>query len=172
VSHNAHLWPIREVKSNNPEILINNPRIWFNLKYIELENTFKYDLNWIKQMNMKMRKLTSIKLNWKHFILCHEKISSVENTSYSAMLNIAESVPSNSRNSIIIQYNGSTRHWPSSAELPKFPELSPDGITPNFQQFRNRMELPEFRLHSIPGIPHRNYFPPSLSLIYCRWFHR
>jgi hypothetical protein len=43
-----------------------------------------------------------------------------EQSSYSAMLNIAESVPppepvpSNPGNSIVIQYNRPTRHWPSS----------------------------------------------------------
>jgi len=84
----------------------------------------------------------------------------IENTSYSTMLNIAESVPSlepvppNSRNSIIIQHNRSTRHWPSSI---KFPE------------FRNRMEFLEFRAIPSP-LNFRNYFQhspwtsPSLSV--------
>jgi hypothetical protein len=40
------------------------------------------------------------------------------------MLNIAESVPSNSGISIIIQYNTSSQHWPSSVKLPEFRELT------------------------------------------------
>lgn len=46
------------VKSNNNEILTNNPRIWFNIKYIELIGTTKYDTNFINQLKIKMTKLT------------------------------------------------------------------------------------------------------------------
>jgi hypothetical protein len=49
-----------DVKSNNPEILINNPRIWYNVKFIEFKKAFKYDSNWIRQINTKMPKLSSI----------------------------------------------------------------------------------------------------------------
>jgi hypothetical protein len=49
-----------DVKSTNPLILINNPRLWYNVKLIELKKGFKYDSNWIKQVNMKMPKLNSI----------------------------------------------------------------------------------------------------------------
>jgi len=105
-----------------------------------------------------------------------------ENTSYSAILNIAESVPplepvpSNSGNSVIIQYNISTCHWPSSIKFLEFhaiPELEAilgipeshgipcnSGIgshSRNSVQFRNWMEFPgiprnsvQLRLHPIP----------------------
>jgi hypothetical protein len=49
------------VKSNKPEILINNPRIWYNVKSIELPFTDKYNKNFIRELKMKMPKLTSIK---------------------------------------------------------------------------------------------------------------
>jgi hypothetical protein len=49
-----------EVKSNNPEILINNRRIWFNVKSIELEESFYYDTNFVKELKIKMPKLNSI----------------------------------------------------------------------------------------------------------------
>jgi hypothetical protein len=77
-------------------------------------------------------------VQWAQFFVNlspHNRYVFSENTSYSAMLNIVESVPppepvpSNSGNSVIIQYNRSTRHWPSSI---KFPE------------FRNRMKFSEF----------------------------
>jgi hypothetical protein len=54
--------------------------------------------------------------NIVNFIDKLNRYCQIENTSYSAMLNIAESVPppepvpSNSGNSVIIQYNTSTRH--------------------------------------------------------------
>jgi hypothetical protein len=86
------------------------------------------------------------------------------NTSYSAMLNIMESVPppepvpSNFGNSIILQYNISIRQWPSSIKFPEFHAIpESDGI----------LGIPsnsvQFRLHPIPGIPYRNYFLPSTS---------
>ncbi len=85
----------------------------------------------------------------------------MEQSSYSAMLNIAESVPPsepvpcNSGNSIVIQYNRLTRHWSSSVNsrefhpIPGFRELLPipesDGI-PGIEWRRNCTEL-----HGIPG---------------------
>jgi hypothetical protein len=66
----------------------------------------------------------------------------IENTFYSAMLNIAESVPlpepvsSNSGNSIIIQYNRSTRHWPSSIKFPEFRAIPSTSVSTQFPEFR------------------------------------
>jgi hypothetical protein len=50
-----------DVKSNNSDILMNNPRIWYNVKSIELCVSSKYDRNFIKQLKMKMPKLNLIK---------------------------------------------------------------------------------------------------------------
>jgi hypothetical protein len=50
-----------DVKSNNPLILINNPRIWFNVKSIELNRYNSYDRNFIKELKIKMPKLNLIK---------------------------------------------------------------------------------------------------------------
>jgi len=59
----------------------------------------------------------------------------LEQSSYSAMLKIAESVPlpepvpSNSGNSIVVQYNRPTRHWSSSMNSREFhPIPESDGI--------------------------------------------
>jgi hypothetical protein len=83
------------------------------------------------------------------------------------MLNIAESVPppepvpSNSGNSVIIQYNISTRHWPSSIKFLEFHAIPELEAIP---------EIPES--DGIPGIPSnsvstqfRNYLSPSPSRI-------
>jgi len=106
---------------------------------------------------------------------------SLENTSYSAMLNIAKSVPppepvpSNSGHSFIIQYNRSSRHWPSSIKFPEFrnrmgfseflsiPEL--EAIPRNSGTGWNFGNSAQFRLHPILGIPYRNSFRPSPSRI-------
>jgi hypothetical protein len=48
------------VKSSNPELLETNPRIWYNVKSIGLLMTLEYDFNLIKQLKMKMPKLTMI----------------------------------------------------------------------------------------------------------------
>jgi len=51
------------IKSTNRSILINNRRIWYNVKSIELPMTFKYNKVFIKKLQMKMPKLTSIKFD-------------------------------------------------------------------------------------------------------------
>jgi hypothetical protein len=38
------------VKSNNPEILINNCRIWYYVKSIEMSSKFKYDVDFVKEI--------------------------------------------------------------------------------------------------------------------------
>jgi len=48
------------VKSNNPSILINNPQIWCNVKSIELFLPYNYDKNFVKELKIKIPKLTSI----------------------------------------------------------------------------------------------------------------
>ncbi len=50
----------RRVKSNNPEILINDSRIWYNVKSIELERAYNYHTNFVKELKMKMPKLNLI----------------------------------------------------------------------------------------------------------------
>ncbi len=43
----------RSVKSNNLEILINDSRIWYYVKSIELERTLNYNTNIIKELKIK-----------------------------------------------------------------------------------------------------------------------
>jgi hypothetical protein len=49
-----------DVKSNNWDILINNPRLWYNVKSIDLPTISKYDFNFVQELKMKMPKLTFI----------------------------------------------------------------------------------------------------------------
>lgn len=49
------------IKSNNPQILINNHRIWYHVKSIQLPFAHKYDQSFVKELKIKMPKLTSIK---------------------------------------------------------------------------------------------------------------
>ncbi|CAF4091829.1 unnamed protein product [Rotaria sordida] len=56
------------VKSNNNDILENNPRLWYNVKTIQLRATLIYDLNFIKKLKMKMPKLNLIKF-FEHLFL-------------------------------------------------------------------------------------------------------
>ena len=46
-----------DVKSNNPDVLINNHRIWHNVKSIELYRSKKYNLNFVNELKIKMPKL-------------------------------------------------------------------------------------------------------------------
>ncbi len=76
------------------------------------------------------------------------------------MLNIAESVPppepvpSNSGNSVIIQYNISTRHWPSSIKFPEFRAIPELEAIPGIPELDGIPGIPcnsvQFRLHPIP----------------------
>ena len=50
-----------DVKSNNPEIFINNPRIWYNVKSIDLRHPSTYDDSFLQQLKIKMPKLNYIK---------------------------------------------------------------------------------------------------------------
>jgi hypothetical protein len=50
-----------QVKSNNPEILENNYRLWYNVKSIDLSIHLINDLNFLKELRVKMPKLTFIK---------------------------------------------------------------------------------------------------------------
>jgi hypothetical protein len=73
----------------------------------------------------------------------------IEQSSYSAMLNIAESVPppepvpSNYGNPILIQYNRPTRHWPSSVNSRSSQNLIQTEFR-NSIRFQNCMEFREF----------------------------
>jgi hypothetical protein len=49
-----------DVKSNNPEILLTNPRLWYNVKYIDLRDPSTYDFHFVKQLKTKMPQLTVI----------------------------------------------------------------------------------------------------------------
>ncbi len=85
------------------------------------------------ELHEKYKNTYDVFLNWFH-------MQFIENTSYSAMLNIAESVsspepvPSNSGNSIVIPYKRPTRHWPSSVNSPSSQNLIQT-------EFRNRTEF-------------------------------
>lgn len=52
--------PLNHIKSSKPEILIHHPKLWFSVRSIQLEQTFQYDFNWIKEINLKLPKLNSI----------------------------------------------------------------------------------------------------------------
>jgi hypothetical protein len=52
-----------DVKLTNNDILINNSRIWYYVKGIELSKTSNYNLNFVKELKMKMPKLIFIKFN-------------------------------------------------------------------------------------------------------------
>lgn len=56
-----------EVKLNNSEILKNNSRIWYNVKFIELPGKSGYNTNFIKELKTKMPKLTSIRFH-RHWV--------------------------------------------------------------------------------------------------------
>jgi hypothetical protein len=49
-----------DVKSNYDDILISNPRLWYNVKSIDLPSITKHDLNFVKELKIKMPKLTFI----------------------------------------------------------------------------------------------------------------
>jgi hypothetical protein len=56
----------RNIKSTNPNILINNPRIWYHVKSVELKRVSEYDRNFVKELKIKMPKLNLIKFRY-HF---------------------------------------------------------------------------------------------------------
>jgi hypothetical protein len=74
--HFDHLYEFPQdfdtVKSNNPEILINNPRVWYNVKSIELFRTSEFDRHFVKELQMKMPKLNLIKFINFSFVHKHE----------------------------------------------------------------------------------------------------
>jgi predicted CopG family antitoxin len=49
-----------DVKSSNPDIIINNPRIWYNVKSIDLDHPSIYDVHFLNQLKIKMPKLNRI----------------------------------------------------------------------------------------------------------------
>ena len=54
----------QKVKSTNPEILIDNHRIWENVKFIEFERSLDdFDRNFSKQLKIQMPKLNIIKFD-------------------------------------------------------------------------------------------------------------
>jgi len=57
-----------KVRSNNPSILIDNRRVWYNVKSIELESIYNYDRNFLKELKIKMPKLNSIKFGNDEFL--------------------------------------------------------------------------------------------------------
>jgi hypothetical protein len=50
-----------DIESSNPKILLTNPRIWYAVKYIELYYRSTYDINFLKELKMKMPKLSFIR---------------------------------------------------------------------------------------------------------------
>ena len=67
------------VHSNNPEILINNPQIWYHVKSIELPMILKHDRDFLKQLKIKMPKLTKIIFN-DYGVLLKRKIGHISNS--------------------------------------------------------------------------------------------
>jgi hypothetical protein len=55
------------VKSNNPEILMNNSRIWYSIKTIDLPFESKSDCNVLKELQIKMPKLTTINFSYTNY---------------------------------------------------------------------------------------------------------
>jgi hypothetical protein len=53
----------KDVKSNHSDILMNNDRVWYNIKHIDLFMPSKYNFNFLKQLKIKMPKLTFINFN-------------------------------------------------------------------------------------------------------------
>ena len=52
----------KNVKCSNPEILITNPRLWCNVKFIRISSKkLNFDSNFIKELKIKMPKLNFIK---------------------------------------------------------------------------------------------------------------
>jgi hypothetical protein len=74
--HFDHLYEFPQdfdtAKSNNPEILINNSRIWYNVKSIELLRTSEFDRNFVKELQIKMPKLNLIKFLDTSYDLKHK----------------------------------------------------------------------------------------------------
>jgi hypothetical protein len=76
--HFDHLYGFDEdfnnVKSNNPEILINNHRIWYNVKSIQLIRSLKYDKHFIRELKIKMPKLNLIQFRCDLHIVRHNSV--------------------------------------------------------------------------------------------------
>jgi hypothetical protein len=51
-----------DVKSSNDDILINNLRLWYNVKSIDLPAISKYDFSFVKELKLKMPNLSFINL--------------------------------------------------------------------------------------------------------------
>ena len=60
------------VKSNHPDVVNTNPRLWYNVKSLELLMTHQYDINFVKELNIKMPKLNFIKFQHDRSILYHK----------------------------------------------------------------------------------------------------
>jgi hypothetical protein len=49
-----------DVQSSNHQILLNNPRMWYNVKSIDIRHPLTYDFSFFKELNIKMPKLICI----------------------------------------------------------------------------------------------------------------
>ena len=58
--------------------MIHNPRVWYNVRYIGLKTSFRYDLGFVKQLNMKMFKLILIDFGNHCPFLSYDKNNSYE----------------------------------------------------------------------------------------------
>ena len=63
--HFDHFEAFSDVKSNNPEILVNNLRLWYSIKSINLAFESVSDYNYLKQLQIKMPHL-----NTMNFVYC------------------------------------------------------------------------------------------------------
>ncbi|CAF3621937.1 unnamed protein product [Adineta steineri] len=50
-----------DIESSNSQVLLTNPRIWYTVKYIDLYYRSTYDINFLKELKLKMPKLIFIK---------------------------------------------------------------------------------------------------------------
>jgi hypothetical protein len=77
----------QNIESNNPEILINNLRIWCNVKSIELPLTFNYDIHFVKELKMKMPKLISIKFDG-YGVLSEPETKQISTSNHETEINV------------------------------------------------------------------------------------
>jgi hypothetical protein len=75
------------VQSNHPDILNTNHRLWYNVKSLELLGTHQYDINFIKELKIKMKKLNFIKFKHDESILQHKTEDGFSNNETDVKLN-------------------------------------------------------------------------------------
>ncbi|CAF3317800.1 unnamed protein product [Rotaria sp. Silwood2] len=74
------------VQSNSIEILETNPRMWYHVKSIELLVTYNYNLNFVKELKIKMPKLTLIKFGNIGFSSTHKTVNLCQEEKFDVQL--------------------------------------------------------------------------------------